>query len=645
MACHNTETVATRKTKPLTREQALEIVFPRMERVKGQRFTQDTPVSPDVWLLYATTPPDTKHEILFAPNRKCSLDQLVKSLRIGLELAVGKDAPPVIYNQSHAMARLTLKQLLRATMPLSVWWVRELQINPKQVLYQLPLLKDEADLEGLMMNPADLLGSRRAKGKSAGKVQVYSEDLLHMVRIVGSLLLGRPLPPPGKARHAYFLEALKEQDKLFGDLPVEAIWARVTNEVTSPLRPPLWRAFHNREAESAVYMSRQTIKADAGGQLFTICCSGLRWAIIDSGVDAKHPAFTKNKTLNDDSRVARTYDFTRLKDLLYSNFEDKEIKTILDEAALSEDQWAELKLDLQTRLKNGRFFEWELLEKVLRIEHNEEAYRPPENQHGTHVAGILAADWKRGGGQMDSTSSASEDDVDLIGICPDLKIYDLRVFDKDGFGDEFSILAALQFVRYLNANRDSVVVHGVNLSFSLKHSVDSYACGATPVCEECSRLSGAGVVVVAAAGNRGFDSNSSDGFGIYREVSITDPGNAEDVITVGSTHRQMPHKYGISYFSSRGPTGDGRRKPDLVAPGEKILSTIPGGKAATLDGTSMAAPHVSGAAALLMARHKELVGQPRRIKEILCRTATDLDRERGFQGAGLVDILRALQSI
>lgn len=246
---------------------------------------------------------------------------------------------------------------------------------------------------------------------------------------------------------------------------------------------------------------------------------------------------------------------------------------------------------------------------------------------------------------MDSTSSASEDDLDLIGICPDLKIYDLRVFDKDGVGDEFSILAALQFVRYLNANRDTVVVHGVNLSFSLKHSVDSYACGATPVCEECSRLWGAGVVVVAAAGNRGFDASSGDGFGIYREVSITDPGNAEDVITVGSTHRQMPHKYGVSYFSSRGPTGDGRRKPDLVAPGEKILSTIPGGKAATLDGTSMAAPHVSGAAALLMARHKELVGQPRRIKEILCRTATDLDRERGFQGAGLVDILRALQSL
>ena len=59
----------------------------------------------------------------------------------------------------------------------------------------------------------------------------------------------------------------------------------------------------------------------------------------------------------------------------------------------------------------------------------------------------------------------------------------------------------------------------------------------------------------------------------------------------------------------------------------------------------MAAPHVSGAAALIMARHSELINQPRRVKEILCKTATDLGRERYFQGAGLLDILRALESI
>ena len=131
----------------------------------------------------------------------------------------------------------------------------------------------------------------------------------------------------------------------------------------------------------------------------------------------------------------------------------------------------------------------------------------------------------------------------------------------------------------------------------------------------------------------------------FRTVSITDPGNADAVITVGATHRRDAHKYGVSYFSSRGPTGDGRMKPDLVAPGEKINSTVPGNAMDRFDGTSMAAPHVSGAAALIMQRHPEFIGQPQRIKEILCKTATDLGRERYFQGAGVLDVLRALQSI
>ena len=288
-----------------------------------------------------------------------------------------------------------------------------------------------------------------------------------------------------------------------------------------------------------------------------------------------------------------------------------------------------------------------LLEPLLRISPDTDGKIPaPVNEHGTHVAGILAADWRKlPPGAPKPYEGYTEPRTNVIGVCPDLKLYDLRVIKDDGTGDEFSVLSAMQFVRYLNMNRDKMVVHGVNLSFSLPQLVKSFACGSSPVCQESERLVNSGVTVVTAAGNRGYIV-AGDGFEWYRNLSITDPGNADGVITVGSTHRTEPHRYGVSYFSSRGPTGDGRMKPDLVAPGEKIQSVVPGNHSiVALDGTSMAAPHVSGAAALLMARHRELIGRPRKIKEVLCTSATDLGRERSFQGAGMLDVLRALQAV
>jgi hypothetical protein len=236
-------------------------------------------------------------------------------------------------------------------------------------------------------------------------------------------------------------------------------------------------------------------------------------------------------------------------------------------------------------------------------------------------------------------------------MCPDIRLYDFRVLGQTIEDTEFAIIAALQYIRYVNERHSYITIHGANLSLSIPHNVRNFACGRTPVCNECERLVESGVVVVAAAGNRGYQKfELTDGgvFESYAAFSVTDPGNGESVITVGSTHGNWPHTYGVSFFSSRGPTGDGRLKPDLVAPGERVQSCITGGEHKEWgpeSGTSMAAPHVSGAAAMLLARYEELIGQPRRVKRILCESATDLGRERSFQGHGMLDVLRAFQSI
>jgi serine protease AprX len=103
-------------------------------------------------------------------------------------------------------------------------------------------------------------------------------------------------------------------------------------------------------------------------------------------------------------------------------------------------------------------------------------------------------------------------------------------------------------------------------------------------------------------------------------------------------------------------------KPDVVAPGEKIISCLSSGGGGSVGaaqavsnepaayykediGTSMAAPHVSGVIAAFLSIRREFIGQPQRVKEIFLDTATDLRRSPYFQGKGLVDLMRAIQSV
>jgi subtilisin family serine protease len=211
-------------------------------------------------------------------------------------------------------------------------------------------------------------------------------------------------------------------------------------------------------------------------------------------------------------------------------------------------------------------------------------------------------------------------------------------------------------------------VHGVNLSVGYDFDPEWFACGQSPLCTEVDRLVRSGVVVVVAAGNSGYGFVQSRHQGVTSaglDLTINDPGNSDLAITVGSTHRDMPHTYGVSYFSSKGPTGDGRMKPDLLAPGEKILSCrstqmLPLGDAGTVQrkrrrklvalyredsGTSQAAPHVSGVIAAFLSIRNEYLKQPEQVKRIFLSTATDLNRAPYFQGRGLVDVMRAIQSV
>jgi hypothetical protein len=588
-----------------------------------KRFTQDSPIMPDVWLQYGRKP-NAAIDLLLEPHAEATTGELAQAV-LAADHSAQQTAPlKLAYNQSHVAVQLTFEEMLRSVLPLSEWWQKHLWPA------------DATSVAGVLTTRrhdiiAGLEEPMREQGRRPTSPGELSGTLIWFVGLVGRIAWesehpddDQPAeePPPGLTYDLLVDLAAKA----LGDL--ERVPAKAG-------RPLLWAINRNRPARPALWRSRNTIKADAATLLFDLRCNDICWAIVDSGVDATHPAFTRRDAAGapvEGSRVRATYDFTRLRAILAGTGEGTKDNTLGDPADRK-------RKEIEQRLRDGRPIDWSLLAGQLEIKHDD-AYRTPVHEHGTHVAGILAADWR-------TSDPDGAPDVDVRGICPDIAVYDLRVFDALGTGDEFAILAALQFVRWLNANAPVPVVNGVNLSLSLDHEVGSYACGRTPVCEECERLIGAGTIVVVAAGNEGraFVSMASGTAEGYREMSITDPGNAAGVITVGATHRHQPHTYGVSYFSSRGPTGDGRAKPDLVAPGEKITAPVPNGGLKSLDGTSMAAPHVSGAAALILARHPELIGQPAQIKQLLCSTATDLGRERYFQGSGVVDALRAIQSI
>jgi subtilisin family serine protease len=548
--------------------------------------------------------------------------------------------------QGVVAARLYFDDVLRVVVPMTEWW------NSKRIQEQLNIYRDEVrgreKLNTIITELIKLVPNWKARSeRSTGEPMLPAFD--RYVALSSLILWAQKRSQPRR----------KSPTKQISPVPPDEAFATALKDVSGKaildLMEPLfeqiergpkygelvWQVSLNRTATPALDHSVASVKADAARGLFTVKCKDIAWAVIDAGIDGRHPAFMDET--GKQSRIKAAFDFSNIRKIVsLDNLKDSESRKNRLQALLHENlinkpepkEAIELLTELASDARNKRPIHWEFVRRFVEIKPET---RPPMSDHGTHVAGIIGANKEAAKAVADSAN----------GMCPDIQLYDFRVLAPDVRETEFAIIAALQFIRYLNARTNYITIHGANLSLSIPHDVRNYACGGTPVCVECERLVGSGVVVVTAAGNRGFQSfqTKEGSYDSYAAFSVTDPGNADAVITVGATHRSSPHTYGVSFFSSRGPTGDGRMKPDLVAPGERIRAPFRDGGWGDLDGTSMAAPHVSGAAAMLMARYSELIGMPRRIKQVLCKSATDLGRERSFQGHGMLDVLRAFQSI
>lgn len=287
------------------------------------------------------------------------------------------------------------------------------------------------------------------------------------------------------------------------------------------------------------------------------------------------------------------------------------------------------------------------------VNHQTAAY--DDNGHGTHVAGIIAGSGESCGGRNGH----------FLGEAPEAGIVGVKVLNADSSG---LASVVIQGIDWCIANRDVYRIGVINLS--LGHPIRESAT-TDPLCLACERAVTAGIVVVVAAGNYG------DGYG-----GITSPGNDPSVITVGAMKTSgtpVRSDDAITTYSSRGPTCiDYYAKPDLLAPGNRVVSTraagswldtlFPGNRVApwvyggspaqganyfVLSGTSMAAPVVAGAAALILSQRPGIT--PNAVKVALMLTAQPVggydpvlaETVKRYdwmtQGAGYLNVIGALR--
>jgi serine protease AprX len=233
--------------------------------------------------------------------------------------------------------------------------------------------------------------------------------------------------------------------------------------------------------------------------------------------------------------------------------------------------------------------------KVLAFEDlvNGRAEPYDDNGHGTHVAATIA-------GEGDALA-----DRRYRGVAPGAGLVGIKVLDASGNGTLADVAAAIDWVIL---NKDVYGIEAVNLSLAAAGCSDGTDTASLAV----NRAHEAGLVVVVAAGNAGPGT-----------CTIGSPGAAAGALTVGAMADLGERGFRQAWFSSRGPTADGRVKPDVSAPGVAVTSAAAGtgGGYRALNGTSMATPFVTGVALLLREAAPGL--SPGDVKDVLAATAVD----------------------
>ena len=421
----------------MTRREIEELIYGKPEQQR--RFTQDFPILPDVWIAYAEDPderaerPKERIELLLSPHTRSDAATLTRALRDRFKQEQSASEhyrvthPPraekissplrILFNESVVFANFTFEELIRVALPLTDWWKSNMANATSEQTWNKNAIRQF--VEAIL--------------KPIGKQKLFGGDprlLRKLIDIVGAIECDRYKKP--------YIKKDGSEDTI-SQAQVDS-FCELLEGLTTPTekRGLLYGVSRNREANTSIWRSRMAVKADAAARVFEVDTSGICWAVLDVGIDATHKAFARrkngkiirpNEELDENgkpqfaSRVCRTYDFLRIKELLDPTAAVPWKGTYAE--TLDREERDNLIADVRRNLESGRALDWDLIEPFLRIPHVAPIYdaylQELKDSHGTHVAGIIAANWPE--------AKETPLERELYGICPDLELYDLRARD------------------------------------------------------------------------------------------------------------------------------------------------------------------------------------------------------------------------
>ena len=343
----------------------------------SRRQLQDSPILIDVWVEFAKNP-DAPADLLITSHQESTSNELAAEIYRGISRPEGAEHDPVVAPlQNFVAARLYFGEVLQILVPLTSWWQDDRtqsefdEYDSARSPKLTRAVDDIIDLRSRWLESPDTaaMTNRRSAFERfvalCTLVCLAGLDSLHENTTTLAAATTRLMQAPAS--------------------DIRAIVLGLLQSMKAKPKPMVRQIALNRRATAAIARSVPTVKADAAQRLFNIDCAGIDWAVLDTGVDEKHPAFGE--------RVKATYDFTNYREIVSLGNERQQVRKMNLET-LKEARGGKLPTGADGKLKKigqaaaaGQPLPLDLVTDMVRLTDPE----TPVSVHGTHVAGIIAA--------------------------------------------------------------------------------------------------------------------------------------------------------------------------------------------------------------------------------------------------------------